>query len=474
MARLPLKPRSVRVALIYLILAGWWLFASDNLLAVIFAGPENLTRIQQYKLGLLVAITVPLLYILASEALGRRPPGPLPGRVATLLIPVIALALLALGVIGSWFSAYRDHVARQEQEDHRALSETAALQAARVGDWIERRIAEARLVSADPLLSMEAARWLEHGAPEGATRNRLQARLASLRQAYLDETVLLLDSHAQARWATNEGARLFAEDQAFALQALEERRVLFAGMHPRAGAAGGIELDVVAPLLADTGPPPGAVYFRVDPRRAILPLLAPGAGAVRSQESLLLRREGSTIAYHSWMRFRPEAALPVRLEPRAGSVAGRLVGAGREGLAQGMDYRGVEVVAAARRIPGTDWYVLTKADAADLAAQVGHGEWAIWAVVAVLLGLAAGTMALWRQQQRARDHTRQLTDELERESWKAQALEREARLAALFDQAGDAVFVHDREGRIVEANEQAARSLGYSRQELCVMNMADV
>lgn len=57
---------------------------------------------------------------------------------------------------------------------------------------------------------------------------------------------------------------------------------------------------------------------------------------------------------------------------------------------------------------------------------------------------------------------------------KAQALQREARLAALFDQAADAMFVHDRKGRIREANEQAARSLGYSRGELCAMNIADV
>src|SRR5512134_4135741 len=106
MARLPVKPRSLRVGLIYLILAGWWLFASDNLLSVILSGPENLTDIQQYKLGLLVAITALLLYVLAAEALGRRTAGPVPGRIATVLIPVIALALLALGIAGSWFSAY--------------------------------------------------------------------------------------------------------------------------------------------------------------------------------------------------------------------------------------------------------------------------------------------------------------------------------------------------------------------------------
>jgi diguanylate cyclase (GGDEF)-like protein/PAS domain S-box-containing protein len=471
MARLLPKPRSLRVGLIYLLLAGWWFFASDNLLSVILAGPDRLSEIQQYKLGLFLVTTALLLYVLAGEVLKRRPSGPAPGRVATLLVPLVALALLALGIAGSWYSAFREHVERQQQESRLALAETAALQAARVENWIERRLAEARSAAEDPLLALEAARWLAQGAPPGEARDRLAARLESLRRAYPYETVFLLDSGTGVRLATDAFAAFSGEDRAFARQALEEQRVLFAGVHRRGGR--GMELDIVTPLLA--GAQPAAIlYFRVEPRQALQPLLDPGAGAMPGQESLLMRRDGNFVVYLSRMRFRPDAALPLRTVPGQESAEGQPVLAQREGLAHGRDYRGVAVVAAARRIAGTDWFLVAKADAAALAAPLGRRSWIFWAVLAVLLALAAGTMALWWYQQRAREHARELGDELERETWRGQALQRKARLAALFDQAADAVFVHDRAGRIMEANEQAARSLGYRREELCAMNIADL
>ncbi|HEX6829298.1 MAG TPA: diguanylate cyclase, partial [Burkholderiales bacterium] len=469
MSGLP-KTGTVRTSLIYVMLAAWWFFASDSLVSVIVTGPENFTEIQQYKLGLLLVVTALLLYVLGGEALRRRPAAPVPGRL-TRLIPAAALALLALGIAAPWYWAFQERAGQQRQESRSALSQVAAVQAARVGDWIERRTAEARAAADDPLLGLEASRWLAQGAPEGDTRNRLAKRLASLRQAYPYEAVFLLDADAKPLISSDHAATLSAPDLQFARESLEQGRVLFAGMHRRP--RGGIELDIVTPLLAEAQ---SAVilYLRIDPRHALPPLLDPGPGAVPTQESLLLRRDGNAIVYLSWMRYRPEAPLPLSVVAKAGSAEGRLLLAQGEGIAEGTDYRGVRVVAAARQIAGTDWFLVVKADAEAMAAARGRGGWVFWSVLAVLLALAAGTMALWWYQQRAREHTRRLSDELERETWKARALRREARLAALFDRAADAVFVHDRAGRILEANEQAARSLGYSREELCAMNIGDV
>ncbi|NUM78781.1 PAS domain S-box protein, partial [candidate division KSB1 bacterium] len=47
--------------------------------------------------------------------------------------------------------------------------------------------------------------------------------------------------------------------------------------------------------------------------------------------------------------------------------------------------------------------------------------------------------------------------------------ESEARYRELFEKAGDAIFVSDEQGRIVEVNQLACSSLGYSREELLRM-----
>ena len=52
--------------------------------------------------------------------------------------------------------------------------------------------------------------------------------------------------------------------------------------------------------------------------------------------------------------------------------------------------------------------------------------------------------------------------------------ESEQRYRLLFNFAGDAIFIHDLEGRFLDANEIACQQLGYSRDELLKMNVTEV
>lgn len=52
--------------------------------------------------------------------------------------------------------------------------------------------------------------------------------------------------------------------------------------------------------------------------------------------------------------------------------------------------------------------------------------------------------------------------------------ESEQRFRQLFNQSVDALFVHDEKGKIVDCNEEACRSLGYTREELLAMSAWDI
>ena len=51
--------------------------------------------------------------------------------------------------------------------------------------------------------------------------------------------------------------------------------------------------------------------------------------------------------------------------------------------------------------------------------------------------------------------------------------ESEAHFRQLFESSADAIFLHD-QGKIIEVNEQACRSLGYSREELLRLKVMDI
>ncbi len=52
--------------------------------------------------------------------------------------------------------------------------------------------------------------------------------------------------------------------------------------------------------------------------------------------------------------------------------------------------------------------------------------------------------------------------------------ESETRYRTIFEHAGDAIFVHDMNGRLLDVNRLACESLGYSRQELLQMSLYDI
>jgi two-component system cell cycle sensor histidine kinase/response regulator CckA len=50
----------------------------------------------------------------------------------------------------------------------------------------------------------------------------------------------------------------------------------------------------------------------------------------------------------------------------------------------------------------------------------------------------------------------------------------EERYRTIIEQAADAVFMHDESGKIVDANEKACQSLGYSREKLLSLSISDI
>jgi len=89
--------------------------------------------------------------------------------------------------------------------------------------------------------------------------------------------------------------------------------------------------------------------------------------------------------------------------------------------------------------------------------------------------LLGSAVPLRDEQGQARGGLAVFIDITERKRSRIAAQERELRYRALVDEAApDALFVHDHAGRIVEVNHRACERLGYSRDELLAMGVADL
>ncbi|MDO9188296.1 MAG: PAS domain S-box protein, partial [Sulfurimicrobium sp.] len=163
------------------------------------------------------------------------------------------------------------------------------------------------------------------------------------------------------------------------------------------------------------------------------------------------------------------AALSLRIPAATLNLPTAMAIRGETSALNGIDYRGVPVVAVMRRVPGTSWFMTSKVDRSELFAPINQlKEWAASLGLASAV-LGGGFFFIWLRGIQARQ--KQLKAEHDA------ALEREMRVKHfkyLTRYANDMIIVANEEGQIVEANERAEQALGYSREELLHMRVVDL
>ena len=134
---------------------------------------------------------------------------------------------------------------------------------------------------------------------------------------------------------------------------------------------------------------------------------------------------------------------------------------------EGINYRGGGVLAALRRIPESPWSLIAHVDQEEIYAPIRQQIWFIGIVVGLLIAVSGlGVGLLWRHQ-RVEFYKSQYKVELERQA-----------LTQHFDYltryANDIILLENQDLKIIEANERALVSYGYTRDELLQLNAWDL
>jgi PAS domain S-box-containing protein len=211
----------------------------------------------------------------------------------------------------------------------------------------------------------------------------------------------------------------------------------------------------------------GVLVIRIDPHQVLYPLVQEWPTPSPSAETALVRREGDEILYLNDLRFREGTALKMRRRVDEPSLPAALAVRGWKGIIEGVDYRGVPVVGAVGPIPDSPWFFAAKIDTHEIYAPLRERFYMVmFAVVLLIAGAGVSVTLVWRHQQ-ARFYRRQY--EMERE---ARGLSERYENLTRF--ANDIILVTDLDLEIVEANERAVNSYGYTRAELLGLRLPDL
>ena len=249
-------------------------------------------------------------------------------------------------------------------------------------------------------------------------------------------------------------------------EAIQSRKVVLSDLRQN-GTNSEVRLEVVVPLFADADLPQGAaigaLVLEIDPRQYLFPLLESWPTLSRTAETLLAELDGNEVVYWNELQHSRGEAFPQRLPVgMPGLITARFL-TGEKGTLEGVDYRGVPVVAVGRRIPGTRWTMIAKIDTSELYAeaweQIGT---AILLPTTVLLTFALVVVLLWRQRD-ARFAAREL-------AFHKQAQEQALLQTSALQAAANSIVITGPDGVIRWVNDAFTKLTGYNAGEVIGRN----
>jgi two-component system, sensor histidine kinase and response regulator len=394
---------------------------------------------------------------------------PFPRHIQWLPISLFLGSIPAIFVPGVIYYDYQKECARTEIEWR--LNNIADLTVSRVTAWRKSHLANAEVISRNPLNGLRIQPFLQLHDNSDLGED-LRAWMSSLVGEYGYRGAVLVDAHGNVRISVGtDEAKIGPFAMAKVKEIIRTGKAILSDIH-RAPNVGVIHLDLYAPLFsgitaAEKEPKPfGVLMFRVDPDLFLDSEILCWPTPTRTAEILLVRLEGDDVLVLNNLRHRKETALSMKIPLSEGSRPVVKAVHGFEGNLQGIDYREVPVCSSVRRVPDSPWFLIAKIDQDEV--LVSFYTWAKYAILlpCFLVFIAGLTITLiwkWRavvvmrKQYAAENRTQAILNRYEQ----------------LKQFHNNLLLVSDDTGRVIEANNKSCTELGMSFQEIKGLTLID-
>jgi len=200
------------------------------------------------------------------------------------------------------------------------------------------------------------------------------------------------------------------------------------------------------------------LVFRIDPSNYLYPLIKSWPTPSKTSETAIIREEKGTAVYLNELRHNKNNTLSLVVPGTDFNKAATKAIKGYTGIFEGRDYRGIEVLADIRRVPGSNWYMITKVDKSEIFSELYFRGVAV-TLFSFLFIISSGFILAWLY------NTKQKTIYEDLLSAKKVLKESEVEFKTALYSIADAVITTDNNSLIMHMNPVAEQLTGWEEKE---------
>ena len=362
---------------------------------------------------------------------------------------LLAFCLITIFVSLGGYGYYVHHSRISIDEKQAELSAIADLKSREISQWRKERMADATSIYANALISHRINDFLT-GVESSVALEEIRVWMVAVQQGAGYSNVSLYRPDGSSILRIPDSNPTDAGDKSMVVEAARNQQVSFNDFHGTSPSDS--HLDIIVPIRYFQGKGSRCIAvltFEVNPHSFLFPFIQAWPTPSPTGETQLVERDGKDVVYLNELRHRGRASGALRLPADRRDLPAARAVRGRQGVAVGVDYRGVRVLAAVRPIPDSPWFLVAKVDLDEISTPVGKRSWLVTLVVWALMMAAGLVVHLWLSRKREEYLRKEYEVQVDLGAERARAQE-ELRLA----HDGLELMVEQRTLELIESNKR--------------------
>ena len=369
------------------------------------------------------------------------------------LLAVFIIEIIILLTGGFLLDRYLENYTQQKV--YKELQTISRLKVQQIQTWRSERRADAQVLTDSIFFTEEMVKLIRE--KDSRSKKYVFAQIESLMKNYRYSHVLITGTDGNFLFCDNDECPRQHPFRPEAVQnAFATRTAFITDIHKHENENGKF-MGFVAPMfdgMSLDAKPLGTIILVNKVDDFLYPLIRTWPVPSESAESLIVRRRGDHVLYLNDLRHQRDTALELKMPLTETRIPAVMAVLGHEGVIEGKDYRGVEVISSILPIPDSPWFLISKIDE-DEAFHDSRLLGRLIIIFAILLTMTAiaVTLLVWLRadtQRRAAAYTRSLI---------------EANL--------DPLIAIGPDGKVTDVNSATEKVTGYSRVEIIGTDFAE-